>query len=309
MVEWIEQIPAKGEVFSLACAFLWAVSVMFFRRAGEKISAFTLNFFKNGIVFLLFLPTAYFLGHLSLPELSSRNWFVLASSGVIGICLADYLFFKALNLLGAGRNAIVACSYSLFTILFAFLLLGERPGWHHFVGASLVIVGIVLASVGAGGGGVISSRGQLLKGIACGLLAMAFTAYGIILAKPLMDGGEASVPVVQVALVRLSAGLMGSVLILAAAGRLGSTFGSLRKDFPWTPVLAASLVGGYLAMFIWLAGYKYADGATAGVLNQTSTLFTVALAAIFLNERLTPGKCLGSLAAFGGVAVIFLLAR
>ena len=61
-------------------------------------------------------------------------------------------------------------------------------------------------------------------------------------------------------------------------------------------------------MFIWLAGYKYADGATAGVLNQTSTLFTVGLAAIFLKERLTVAKCLGTLAAFSGVAVIFLLA-
>jgi len=308
MVEWIEQMPAKGEVFSLTCAFLWAVSVMFFRRAGERISAFTLNFFKNAIVFVLFVPTAYFLGHLSLPELSAQKWLVLALSGVIGICLADYLFFKALNLLGAGRNAIVACSYSLFTILFAFLLLGEQPDWYHWVGAGMVILGIVIASVGASGGEIIGTRSQLLKGIVSGLLAMAFTALGIILAKPLMDGEEASVPVVQVALIRLAAGLVGSFMVLGVAGRLGTTFGALRRDFPWGPVLAASLVGGYLAMFIWLAGYKYATGSTAGVLNQTSTLFTVALAAVFLKERLTPGKCLGTLVAFGGVTLILLLA-
>ena len=229
-------------------------------------------------------------------------------SGVIGICLADFLFFKALNLLGAGRNAIVGCSYSLFTMFFAFLLLGERPGLYHFIGASLVILGIVMASVRARGG-LIDSRSQLIKGVVYGLFStMAFTAYGIILAKPLMDGGKASVPVVQVALVRLFAGLIGSLLFLAFIGRVGTTFSSLRRNFPWVPVLAASLVGGYLAMFIWLAGYKYADGATAGVLNQTSTLFTVGLAAIFLKERLTVAKCLGTLAAFSGVAVIFLLA-
>ena len=136
---------------------------MFFRRAGERIPAFTLNFFKNAIVLLLFLPTAYFLGHLSLPELTAKGWFILSSSGVIGICLADFLFFKALNLLGAGRNAIVGCSYSLFTMLFAFLLLGERPGLYHFLGASLVILGIVMASVRARGG-LIDSRSQLLRG-------------------------------------------------------------------------------------------------------------------------------------------------
>ena len=131
------------------------------------------------------------------------------------------------------------------------------------------------------------------------------SAYGIILAKPLMMG-KASVPVVQVALVRLFAGLIGSLLFLAVSGSVGTTFSSLRRSFHGF-CSAASLVGGYLAMFI-CAGYKYADGATAGVLNQTSTLFTVGLAAIFLKERLTIAKCLGTLAAFGGVAVIFLLA-
>ena len=149
---------------------------MFFRRAGESIPAFTLNFFKNAIVLLLFLPTAYFLGHLSLPELSAKGWFILSSSGVIGICLADFLFFKALNLLGAGRNAIVGCSYSLFTMLFAFLLLGERPGLYHFLGASLVILGIVMASVRARGG-LIDSRSTATK--RSGLWALGYGIYRI----------------------------------------------------------------------------------------------------------------------------------
>ena len=308
MIELIDQIPAKGEVMSLTCAFLWAISVIFFRKAGEKIPPFTLNFFKNVIVLVLFLPTAFFLDLLSLPSISNRDWLVLITSGFIGICLADFLFFKALNLLGAGRNAIVGCSYGLFVILFSFLMLGEEPGWYHFAGAGLIVTGIVLASVGAGHGSVVASHKSLFNGIALGLLAMAFTAIAVLLVKPLMAEGGTAIPVVQVALFRLVAGLTGAALILGVGGRLRGTFAVLRKDFPWVPFFAASFIGGYLAMFIWLAGYKYADASTAGVLNQTSTLFTVLLAAVFLKERLTLKKCLGALVAFSGVAMIFLLA-
>ncbi len=306
VVEIFEQIPAKGELMSLTCAFLWSLSVMFFRKAGERIPAFTLNFFKNSMVLLLFLPTAFFMGQLYLPEnLPSRDWYILMISGVIGICLADYLFFKALNLLGAGRNAIVGCSYCLFVILFSFFLLGEIPSWVHFAGAGLVILGIVLASLGYSGGS--TSGTDLTVGILWGVLSMAFTALGVILVKPLMSETGSSMPVVQVAVFRLASGLAGSFLFLCVTGRVRSTFGALQRDFPWKPFLIASFIGGYLAMFIWLGGYKYADASIASVLNQTSTLFTVLLAAVFLKERLTPGKCFGALMAFVGVVIIFLL--
>jgi drug/metabolite transporter (DMT)-like permease len=306
MIEIFEQLPAKGELMSLACAFLWSVSVMFFRKTGEHINAFTLNFFKNTFVLLLFLPTAFFMGQLYLPEnLPSRDWYTLIVSGVIGICLADYLFFKALNLLGAARNAIVGCSYCLFVILFSYFLLGEIPGWVHFLGAGLVVLGIVLASMGTSVGG--TSRTALTLGILWGVLSMAFTALGVILVKPLMAETGPSMPVVQVAVVRLAAGLAGSLFYLCVSRKLVATIGSLRKDFPWQPFLIASFVGGYLAMFIWLGGYKYADASIASVLNQTSTLFTVLMAAIFLKERLTVGKCFGALMAFAGVGMIFLL--
>jgi drug/metabolite transporter (DMT)-like permease len=51
--------------------------------------------------------------------------------------------------------------------------------------------------------------------------------------------------------------------------------------------LPASIVGNYLAMLAWLAGYKYTLVSVAAILNQLSTIFTFILAAIFLKEPVT----------------------
>ena len=37
------------------------------------------------------------------------------------VCVADWLFLTSLNLLGAGRNAILDCLYSPFVIFFAWI--------------------------------------------------------------------------------------------------------------------------------------------------------------------------------------------
>ena len=49
----------------------------------------------------------------------------LFASGVVGIAVADTLVFAGLNILGAGRAAVVDCSYAPILVLFSFLLLGE----------------------------------------------------------------------------------------------------------------------------------------------------------------------------------------
>jgi drug/metabolite transporter (DMT)-like permease len=54
----------------------------------------------------------------------------------------------------------------------------------------------------------------------------------------------------------------------------------------------------------WLAGFKYARAAIAAPLNQTSTMFVVLLAALFLGEPLTKVKLLAVALAFSGAAII-----
>ena len=63
-------------------------------------------------------------------------------------------------------------------------------------------------------------------------------------------------------------------------------------------------MGTYVAMLMWLAGYKYADASIAAVLNETSAVFVLILAAAFLKERMVLRQWLGSIVAAAGVLVV-----
>jgi drug/metabolite transporter (DMT)-like permease len=51
---------------------------------------------------------------------------------------------------------------------------------------------------------------------------------------------------------------------------------------------------------------KYTLASTASVLNQTSAIFTLILATVFLRERLTVRKSLAILMGFAGGAIAVL---
>jgi drug/metabolite transporter (DMT)-like permease len=54
----------------------------------------------------------------------------------------------------------------------------------------------------------------------------------------------------------------------------------------------------------WLAGFKYSRAGVAALLNQTSTVLIVLLAALFLQEPLTKLKLVAVGMAFAGAAIV-----
>ena len=56
---------------------------------------------------------------------------------------------------------------------------------------------------------------------------------------------------------------------------------------PWPKLLVAAFVGQFLAMVLWLAGYKFTLASVAAILNETASIFILLLAAIWLKEPLT----------------------
>ncbi|MCK5258630.1 MAG: EamA family transporter, partial [Thermoplasmatales archaeon] len=107
-------IPYLGEGFSLFTAVVWALAVILFRKSGETVHPLALNTFKNLMAFVLFIPTIWFFGETLFRPVPAHIYILLLLSGVIGVGIGDSLFFKSLNLLGAGLTAIVDCLYSPF---------------------------------------------------------------------------------------------------------------------------------------------------------------------------------------------------
>lgn len=297
-----------GELFALLAAFTWAFALVLFKYSGERVTPLALNLFKSAVGVVLLAVTLLaaplvpsLLGGESLSqvlELPARHIWIIVASGVIGIALADTLFFYGLNMVGIGIISIVDCLYTPFVFLFSFLLLKEQLTAVHVVGAALILMGVLVSSRHKPPPG--TTRRQVVGGVLVGALAMASMAYGIVIAKPVLDG----FPLVWAALIRLLAGtlaLAAVALLSPARKKLWSIF---RPSPDWKTALPGALVGTYLAYMFWLAGFKYADASINAILNQTTVIFAIILATVIVKERMTRRKALAVALAVLGVAVV-----
>jgi drug/metabolite transporter (DMT)-like permease len=285
-----------GEVFSLLTAIVWAVAMVLFKRSGDSIPPFALNLFRVGVSSVLFLVTLPFVS--SLTQFSLRDFGVLAASGIIGIAISDTLFHRGLNLMGASTTGIVDCLYSPFVAIFAMWMLGESLTLIQWLGLVLVIVAVLLASENSHDKNV--SQRNLWIGVGYGVAAMLTVAFGVVIAKPIL----AHTNIVWATSIRqfCALGVMVPVALLLKNRR--ETFAVFRWGSHWRFALPGTLLGSYLALMLWLAGMKFARAGVAAVLNQTSTIWVLILAACFLGEKFSLRKAIATVLALGGILLV-----
>ena len=290
-----------GQVCALLTAVTWASSMVLFKRSGETIPPVALNAFKNVLGLTLLIITLLVAGApvSELAQHTGREFLILLLSGFVGIAVADTLFFHALNLVGVGIQSIVDCLYSPLVIAFAWLLLNERLTTFDYVGATFVLAGVAISTRHELPPD--RTRRQLLAGIVVGAVAIGMMAGAIVIAKPTLEG----FPLIWATVVRMIAGTVPLLAwgLLTSRRALKAAF---RPNPAWKFALPASFLGAYVSMILWIAGFKHTQAGIAGVLNQTSTIFAIMLAAIFLKERLTSRKLLAVTLAMAGVVVVTL---
>lgn len=289
-----------GEFYALFCALLWGSAVVLFKYAGNTLSANNLNLVKNVISVGLFFPTAIIIEGLTLPSLTTTEWLILITTGYFGIAIADTWYLQALRYLGAGRTAIVGSLYSPFVVILSIIFLGEYLQAWQWLGFVLVLIGILIVVYQRQYQDVDSSL--LLRGIVLAASSVFLTAAGVVAMKPILanDGFFWLVSL------RLLAGVIGMLIYIAIRGQVRETVSAIsNRDLPWRIIIIASVLGTYLAMVFWLAGFKYANASVASVLNETANIFIVLMAWLFLKESLTKRKIVGVITTFAGV-IIFL---
>ncbi len=284
-----------GEVLSVVSAVLWAVSVILFRVAGERVHPLGMNLFKNLLAVVLLVPTTLAFGQrFGSGGLPGGQTALLFLSGIVGIAVADTLFLEALNRLGAELMAIVDCAYAPFVIVLSMIFIGERMTWLQTAGVGLILAAVLMITFRRPDPG--ADRRRILSGIGIGVVSLFFQAAGIVMFKPVIG----NTTILWTAFVRMAGGAAGAGLVTLFHARRREILRSLAVPANLRALVPASLFGAYISNVIWLGGMKYLLASVASALNQLNTIFIFILAAVFLKERVTAVKVAAIAVAFAG---------
>jgi drug/metabolite transporter (DMT)-like permease len=287
-------ILGVGEACAILSALAWAVGIMFYRQLGAALPPLQLNFLKNLLVMAMLLPAIPAVHGLAIPHFTALQMAAAVGSGVIGIGLADTLYFRALNELGAGRMGVLGNFYSPLVIVFSFFFLGERLSAWQLLGFLMVSLGVWVAAwprKEAAGRPAHAMRGFLYA-----LLAVSLMAVAIVLVKRVLEAQ----PLLWVTGFRMLGALLAMLAIAAVRGEIAALRPAPR-DFPWPKLVAAAFIGQFVAMVLWMAAYKFTLASVASVLGETASIFILLLAAIWLKEPLSRRSVTGVVLTFGGV--------
>ena len=286
----------RGEVAALMAAFLWALSTVIFGRLGKSLSPLVLNLAKGCIAIALITLTILLQNNFH-PALPGTAVFWLMLSGAIGIGLGDTAYFKAINGLGARRALLMESLAPPLTALIALIFLGEQLTAIAWVGIFLTILGVAWV-ISERVLGIDGASPRLGWGIIWGLLAALGQASGAVMSRGAL--ANTTVDPLWSGLLRISAGVIVLVCLVAGRGQVDSQLRPLLSRQLLPVVAIAAFLGTYLAIWLQQISFKYTPAGIAQALLATSPLFVLPIAA-GLGDRITWRAVLGVLVAIGGI--------
>ena len=301
------EISYMGEICSLLSAIFWALAIIIFKKIGDRVSPIIINPIKNTIGLLLFLLTFIIMGIplLPNPQFSNTDLLLLSISGMIGIGIADIIFLHSLNILGAGISAIVDTVYSPFVILFAFIILGEHLSSTQFLGGIFIIASVIYASTKIQN--IPVDRKLFKKGVLYAVGSIAMMALGIVMIKPILNTVRDNISLqLWITGYRLVSGVLVSGSIMLYVNRKGNILGILRDKTLWLPLIISSILAAYLGIAMWVMGMSMTTASISSILNQTSTIFIMIFAWMFLGEPLTKRRIVSIAVAMFGAYLVFI---
>ena len=285
-----------GEFLSLLCALLWAFAVIFYKRAGDHFNAYEMNLFKSAFVMVLMIPTVLVFEGMVIPTTTSSQFWVIFISGFVGIMLADLFYLRALQLIGASLTGLTGSLYSPFVVSLSLLYLGEVLHFWQYIGMMLVLIGVIIVGFRRKS---VENIHPPLKGFVYAVLAVFFTALGIVIIKPVSN----ELPFFWIILIRSFGGFVTMVLYGVVMGKPLSIFHVIKAEGgKW--LILGTFIGQYLSMMVWVAGYKYTSASIASILNETASIFILLLSWLMLGETLSKRKFIGVVITLSGVALV-----
>jgi drug/metabolite transporter (DMT)-like permease len=212
--------------------------------------------------------------------------------GAVGYATQASLYFSALDRIDASLVALVLYTYPALVTVAAVLLGRDRLTAGRSAALAAASCGTLLVLLGAGGVRFDRTGVALAFGA-----AVTYTVY-ILVADTAVHGLP---PVVLATLVMTGASLAIGTRALVTGG-VDVGFGAAG----WSWIACIAVVSTVAAMLAFLAGLRRTGPSTASILSTFEPVVTTALAALTLDEFLTPVQLVGGFLVLSSVIVVQL---
>ncbi len=284
-------------VISAACFGTLAIfTPLAYRSGAQPLPLLAWRFFFSAIL-LAVVATASDRRSLVVPLGDVGRFAALA---LVGYGAASVCFFYALKFADASVVAVLLYAYPALVLISGWLFLGERATWQQGVAVAVTFLGCALV-VGLGSG----QASAAWQGIALGLgAAVGYTLFNLLSARWLPGRSRLT----------MMAYTFGIASIMPALGSLVAYGWDGLSVVGWTSTTwwllgAIILIPTFAAIVLYLEGIRGLGPAQAAVVSTLEPLFTIALAAMILGERLSVLQLVGAGLVLLGVVVAEIAAR
>ena len=272
-------LAQTAALMMIASGATHAVVNAIFKSGKDKMSSRALI---DGFSGLIILPFAFF------APLPQGAW------GWLGLSLATHLVYLVC-LIKAFERADMTVAYPIargvapaLAAGVAVAVFGEAVTWLTAAGIGLVSVGVMTVGLGRH-----VDRGALGWALATGVCIALYTVFDA------QGVRAAPTPFSYIVWVYLSMG--GGIALVFALWRGPRFILAAREE--WKPGLAAGALS-IVTYGLALWAYSLGDTPRLAALRETSILFAVVIAVVFLRERMTAGRIVGTVVIAGGAALL-----
>ena len=288
-MEWIGIIAALGSAAS------WAFATVVFDRLGKVIPAAGMTFFKG--LFSLVLMLILILCTGGFDALSLHDFFFLALSGIIGISIGDTLFFRSLQDLGAKVQVLYFMLGQIVTMLLSFLLLGEVLSIEEYVGAMILLCGIIIVTIGKQ-----EDHPNKVRGIIGGFASiLCFSISSIMVKVSIVNVG-----IPTATFWRMFFSTVSVMFIGFTSKRFMTWYTPLKQTKTLLLFLLNVVVITYGGFLLSMLAIKYITVSLASVLSATEPVFVLILAFLINHERVSKRELVGAAVTIAGLLIILL---
>jgi drug/metabolite transporter (DMT)-like permease len=260
--------------------------------------AYREGFSREVMLFLRFLvafPLMAALIGLTRSKLRDRKTFwISVALGAVGIGIEASLFFVTLERLGASLTGIFLYLYPSFVAVISHFFLGERLSRRKTFCLGLALVGSVLTVgvIGGAGPGMPSPLSDPV-GLIFGILTGAWYAVYIIAGNRLTRDED---PLwVSFGVVTGSLLVFGILAGIAAVGGRASWDGGAGDGAAgWFSILGLGIFATVVPFATLYLGMKKVGAVKASLISTLELVFTLALAAVWVDEKLTLEQLFGA---------------